>query len=56
MFITYRSDIDVIVTTRKREAKMLRLFFEEDGRDLDDYHREENDDCAVEVRSHMIVW
>ena len=41
MFIVYiGSDNEIIVTTPEREPEMLKEFFEEGGRDLEEYDRE----------------
>ncbi len=57
MLIAYTSNDEVLVTTTKREKKMLKEWFEVDmGRTLDEYEREEHgDDSAVEITAYMRV-
>jgi hypothetical protein len=55
MFIVYKGDDEVLVTTSKKENLAIREYFIEGGRDLDDYDRIEVEDCAVQVLTDMIV-
>jgi hypothetical protein len=56
MFIVYRDDSEVIVTTRKREKRMLKEFFGPGmGRDLNNYDREEITNDAVWIGSSFRV-
>jgi len=50
MFIVYAGDDEIIVTTANRESKMLKLWFEEGGRNREDYDRSEILDEAVELQ------
>ena len=54
-FITYTSDTEVIVITLNQEKKMLKVFFKEGERDLENYYRAEIYDFAVVVRPQLIV-
>lgn len=56
MFIIYSNDSEVIVTTRKKEAKMLRRFFDEDGRNVDEYDRTEDNDCGFQINAKLNIW
>ncbi len=49
MFIVYASNDEVLVTTGELEGQMIREWFEEGGRSLDDYDREVHADAAVSV-------
>lgn len=53
MLVKYSGDDEVIVCARKNEKKMLKEYFEEGGRDIDDYDREECE--VVNVSSSMYV-
>jgi hypothetical protein len=50
MFVTFTSRDEVLVTTLTKESLMLAEYFGPGiGRDLEDYDREESEDCAVQV-------
>lgn len=53
MFIVYASNDEVLVTTAELEEQMIREWFEEGGRSLDDYDREVHADAAVAVTASM---
>jgi hypothetical protein len=50
MFIIYSDDEghEVLVTTPEKEPEMLKLYFTEGGRDVENYDREVSDDVAVQ--------
>lgn len=50
MFVTYSDSEghEVLVTTPEREPEMLKLYFTEGGRDIEEYDREVCDDVAVQ--------
>ncbi len=57
MFVIYSSRDEVLVTTKKRERKMLEEFFDETcGRDKDDYDRKEVSDSCVEITNNLSAW
>jgi hypothetical protein len=39
MYIVFQGGYEVLVTTSENEAKFIQLYFNEGGRDLDDYDR-----------------
>lgn len=50
MFITYVSDDEVLVTTKKLEAETIKHWFAEGGRDLDSYDRFEMNPMETAIR------
>ncbi len=57
MFVVYTDGNEVLVTTRKREARCLKEWFSNTGRDTEDFDRREfaNRD-AIRIRSnHLLV-
>jgi hypothetical protein len=46
-FIIYYGADEVIITTPKCEAKMLKMCFTQGDRNLEDYDREESNDDSV---------
>jgi hypothetical protein len=53
-FIVYQTHIDfpeVLITTPELEQDMLNEWFNETGRNLEDYDRTEHDETAIRVRS-----
>ena len=53
MLVQYSNNDEVIVCAKKNEKKMLKQYFEEGGRDVVDYDREEcevvNVSCGMQV-------
>ena len=57
MLVSYASSTEFIVTTSDQEQEMIRIWFEEGGRDLEDYDRREHGtDEAVSVNARVTVW
>lgn len=50
-FIIYTSRDEVLITTKEDEKKMLKIYFEEGKRSLDDFNREEVKTEAVQVET-----
>ena len=40
MFVIYEGENEILICTPDREAQLVREYFTEGGRDLDDYNRE----------------
>ena len=55
MFIVYSSNQEVIVCTPKTEKKMLKEWFEDAGRELEDYDRDECTEAAVNIFATLRV-
>lgn len=55
MFVVYSSRDETIITDPEKEAEMLKLYFDEGGRDRDDYDRSELNECAVSVQAAVKV-
>lgn len=54
MFVTFTSRDEVLVTTLTKESLMLKEYFGPGiGRDVDDYDREESEECAVQVQARV---
>ena len=51
MFIVYASNDEVLVTTAELEDQMIREWFEEGGRSLDEYDRVWSSDTAVGIKA-----
>ncbi len=49
MFIIYTNNDEVIVCTSETEPKTLKLWFEEGGRDVNDYDRRTSNEEAVGI-------
>ena len=55
-FVIYSGNHEVLVTTKKKEAKLIEECFGKTGdRDLEDYDRDESVDIAVCVTSGLKV-
>lgn len=57
MLITYHGNDEVIITTSRREKKMLKVWFKDGDRDVNLYDRVEHHklDAAVSVESNLLV-
>lgn len=55
MLVTYSCNNEVIVTTETQEAKMLKIYFDNGGRDIDDYDREIHTDVAVDISNRLRI-
>jgi len=55
MFIVYTSDDEVIVTTKDNDKNTIKEYFDEGGRNIDDYDRDEIKDGAVAISPKMKV-
>lgn len=49
MFIIYINNQEVIVCTPETESETLKIWFEEGGRDVDDYDRRISNEEAVAI-------
>jgi len=49
MLITYSSHDEVLVTTPESEPELLRQYFEQGGRELDDFNREVHSNGMAEM-------
>ena len=57
MLVSYASSQEFIVTTSENEQEMLRVWFKEGGRDLEDYDRREHGtDEAVSINARLTIW
>ncbi len=56
MLITYSSQTEVLVATPETEPELLRQYFEEGGRNIDDYDREVHVNGMAEIASQPRVW
>lgn len=55
MLIVYSSCDEVLVCTPDSEPRLLTLWFEEGGRNLEDFDREVQKDGIVEIASRLTV-
>lgn len=57
-FIVYTSSEqdDIIVTTKKNEKAAIALYFNDTGRDIDEYERQEVNDIAVGIEIKNNIW
>lgn len=55
MFIVYSDNDEVLVTTVEQEPEMLSTWFENTGRDVDEFERELIRHNAVRVRTGMRI-
>jgi len=55
MFIAYITNDEVIVCAPETEPETLKLYFEEGGRNLEDYDREISYDEAVAITSTLTI-
>ncbi len=53
MFVVFKSPNEAIITTKKKEAETIELFFINGGRNLEDYDRETIKECALSVESSV---
>ncbi len=56
MFVVYKDDSEVIVTTAKREKKMLDLYFTKGERDPKDYNRSEISGIATVIETDFLIY
>lgn len=54
-FVVYSGNDEVLVTTKKLEKKMLKEWFDEDGRNLDLYDRTIVKETAVNICCDLII-
>ena len=54
MMVVYSNDHEVLITTQDKEQVLLREYFDEGGRDKDDYDRSVCDG-VVEIETRMKV-
>ena len=55
MFITYSNFEEAIVCIDATEKETLRIYFDEGGRDLEDYNRTECPEEAVFITSKVVI-
>ena len=55
MLIIYSSSDEVLVCTPDSEPRLLTLWFEEGGRNLEDFDREVQKDGIAEIASRLTV-
>jgi len=55
MLITYKGEDEVLVCTPESEPRLLVLWFEEGGRNPEDYDREVRSDGIVEITSRFYI-
>jgi hypothetical protein len=65
MFVVYKGDDEVLITTQEREAEFLDDFFGirgtscdievDKGRILEEYDRTETDESGIQICSRMVV-
>ena len=55
-YIVFSSDDETIITSPEDEGKVLKLYFIEGGRELEDYDREEFETVAVTIKSRQHVY
>jgi len=55
MLISYCGEGEVLVCTEATEARLIKEFFVDGGRDLECYDREESEYC-VEVSVEVSAW
>lgn len=53
MLVVYENDGEVIVATKEKEPELIRDYFAEGGRYLEEYDRREVPDGVVAVTSRM---
>lgn len=51
--VTYESDNEVLVTTLENEQELIRAYFTEGDRDLNEYDREVGNFVNVNYRVHV---
>ena len=55
MLVSYYGEGEVLVCTGATEARLIKEFFVDGGRDLECYYREETEYC-VEVSAKVSAW
>lgn len=56
VFVVYENGKEVIVGTKKSEKLLIREFFKEGKRNLEDYDRSEKTDSGIQVTSSLKSW
>lgn len=54
-YIVYVSSYEMIVTTPKKEKKIIKLYFKEGGRDIEEYERGEIYTNEVQILSGSLI-
>lgn len=55
MIISYNSDNEMLVCSQDQEGTLLKEYFTEGGRELEDYDRQEHDE-VLEISSNLKAW
>ena len=54
MFVIYTGNHEILITTDKKEHKLLKeCFGKQNDREIEDYDRDESHDVAVCIESHL---